>query len=209
MSVSCDKLQGPGPLRPGCEYFLFFRFFCRILPLKCWPRSSMKFYIHVWANDSPFTSTDLAVFVHWSHFKTTARRLIQVTNYRGRIPLGQEANMFLFCPFFCRVLPLKCWPRSSVRFYIRANDSQFTSTDLAVIVHLSHFKTTARRPFRVTCYRGRVPLGLEANIFLFCRFFCMILPLKCWKSSSVRFYVRANDSQFTSTDLAVFVHLSH
>jgi len=34
-SNSCDKLQGPSPLRPGSEYFLFCRFFCRILPLKC------------------------------------------------------------------------------------------------------------------------------------------------------------------------------
>src|SRR6218665_446894 len=121
MSVSSDKLQGPGPLRPGCEYFLFCRFFCRILPLKCWPRSSVKLYI--WANDSQFTWTDLAVFVHLSHFETTARRPIQVTNYNDRVPLGQEANTFLFCRFFCRILPLKCWPRRSVKFYIRANDS--------------------------------------------------------------------------------------
>src|SRR6218665_492650 len=99
----------------------------------------------------------LAVFVHWSHFKITARRLIQVTNYRGRVPLGQEANIFLFCRLFCRILPLKYWPRSSVKFYTRSNDSQFTSTDLAVIVHLSHFKTTARRPIQVTNYRADTP----------------------------------------------------
>src|SRR6218665_1808125 len=109
----------------------------------------------------------LAVFVHWSHFKITARRLIQVTNYRGRVPLGQEANIFLFYRFFYMILPLKCWSRRSVRFYIRANDSQFTPTDLAVFVHWSHFKTTARRLIQVTNYRGRVPLGQEANIFCF------------------------------------------
>src|SRR6218665_2087479 len=80
-SDSSDKLQRPSPLRPESEYFLFCRFFCRILPLKCWPRGSVKFYI--WANDSHFTSTDLVVFVHLSHFKTTARRPIQVTNYSG------------------------------------------------------------------------------------------------------------------------------
>src|SRR6218665_2741538 len=113
-SDSSDKLQEPSPLRPGSEYFLFCRFFCRILPLKRWPRSSLKFYI--WANDSQFTSTDSADFVHFSHFKTTARRQFRVTNYRGRVPLGQEANIFLFCRFFCRILPLKCWPRSSVKF---------------------------------------------------------------------------------------------
>src|SRR6218665_3916411 len=91
MSVSSDKLQGPGRLRPGCEYFLFCRFFCRILSLKCWPRSLKKLYIR--ENDSQFTSTDLAVFAHLSHFEETARRPIQVTNYRGRDPLGQEANI--------------------------------------------------------------------------------------------------------------------
>src|SRR6218665_2647224 len=80
-SDSSDKLQRLSPLRPESEYFLFCRFFCRILPLKCWPRSSVKFCIR--ANDSPFTSTDLAVFVHLSHFKTTARRPIQMTNYSG------------------------------------------------------------------------------------------------------------------------------
>src|SRR6218665_2911695 len=94
-SDSSDKLQGPSPLRPVSEYFSFCRFFCRILPLKCWPRSSVRFYIR--ANDSPFTSTDLAVFVHLSHFEITARRPNQVKNYRGRVPLGQEANIFLFC----------------------------------------------------------------------------------------------------------------
>jgi len=51
----------------------------------------VKFYIR--ANDSQFTSTDLAVFVHFSHFEETASRSIQVTNYRGRDPLGQEANI--------------------------------------------------------------------------------------------------------------------
>src|SRR6218665_69339 len=55
-SDSSDGLQGPSPLRPGSEYFLFCRFFCRILPRKYWPRSSVKFYIR--ANDSQFTSTD-------------------------------------------------------------------------------------------------------------------------------------------------------
>src|SRR6218665_844761 len=93
-SVSSEKLQGPCSLFPGSEYFLFCRFFCRILPLKCWPRSSKKFYIQ--ANDSQFTSTDLAVFVPLSHLEETARRPIQVTNYRGRVPLGQEANIFCF-----------------------------------------------------------------------------------------------------------------
>src|SRR6218665_3132128 len=125
----------------------------------------MKFYIR--ANDSHFTSTDLAVFIHLSHFKTTARRPIQMTNYRGRVPLGQESNIFLFCRFFCIILPQKCWTRRSMKVYIRANDSQFTSTDLAVFIHLSHFKSTARRPIQVTNYRGRVPLGQEANIFCF------------------------------------------
>src|SRR6218665_3088185 len=95
-SNSSDKLQMPSPLRPGSEYFLFCRFFCRILPLKCWPRSSVKFYIR--ANDSQFTSTDLAVFIHLSHLKTTTRRPIQVINYRGRVPLGPEANIFVL-PF--------------------------------------------------------------------------------------------------------------
>src|SRR6218665_3326073 len=164
-SDSSYKLQGPSPLRPGTEYF-FCRFFCRILPLKCWPRSLKKLYIR--ANDSQFTSTDLAIFVHLSHFKTRAGRPIQVTNYRGRVPLGQEANIF-FLRFFCRILPLKCWPRSSMKFYIhvRANDSPFTSTNLAVFIHWSHFKTTARRPILVTNYKGRVPLGQETNIFRF------------------------------------------
>src|SRR6218665_159701 len=69
-SDSSDKLQRPSPLRPESEYFLFCRFFCRIMQLKCWPRSSMKFYIR--ANDSPFTSTDLAVFVQLSHIEETA-----------------------------------------------------------------------------------------------------------------------------------------
>src|SRR6218665_2383669 len=164
-SDSSDKLQRPSPLSPESQYLLFCRFFCRILPLKCWPRSSMKFYIR--AKDSPFTSTDLAVFVHLSHFEETARRPIQVTTNRGRVPLGQEANIFLFCPFFCRILQLKCWSRSSMKFYIRANVSPFTSTDLAVFVHLSHFKTKARRPIQVTNYSGRVPLGQKANIYCF------------------------------------------
>src|SRR6218665_412633 len=97
-SVSRDKLQGPGPLTPRSEYFLLCRFFCRILPLKCSPRSSVKFYIR--ANDSQFTSTDLAVFVHSSHFEETARRPLQVTNYRDRVPLGKEANIFCFAVSF-------------------------------------------------------------------------------------------------------------
>src|SRR6218665_2697631 len=125
----------------------------------------MKFYIG--AHDSQFTSTALAVFIHLSHFEGTARRPIQVTNYRGRVPLGPEANIFLFCRVHCRILPLKCWPRSSVKFYIRANDSQITSTDLAVFVQLNHFEETARRPIRVTHFRGRVPLGQEASIIRF------------------------------------------
>src|SRR6218665_218481 len=116
-SDSSDKLQGPIPLRPGSEYFLFCRFFCRILPLKCWPRSSVKFSIL--ANDSQFTSTDLAVFVHLSHFKTTTRRPIQAPNYRGRVPRRTGCEYILFCRFICRILPLKCWPRSSVKLYIR------------------------------------------------------------------------------------------
>jgi len=58
----------------------------------------VKFYIR--ANNSQFTSSDLAVFVHLSHFKTTARRLIQVINYRGRVPLDQEANIFCFAVSF-------------------------------------------------------------------------------------------------------------
>src|SRR6218665_151309 len=113
-SDSSDKLQRPSPLRPESEYFLLCRFFCIILDLKCWPRSSKKFYIR--AYDSLFTSTDLAVFVHLSHFEETVRRPIQVTNYRSRVPLGQEANSFCFA-LFCRILPLKCWPRSSVKLY--------------------------------------------------------------------------------------------
>src|SRR6218665_1098668 len=164
-SDSSNKLQGPSPLRPGSEYFLFCRFFCRILPLKSWPRSTVKFYIR--ANDSQFASTDLAVFVHLSHFKTTTRRPIQAPNYRGRVPRRPGSEYFLFCRFFCRILQLKSWPRSSVKFYIRANDSQFTSTDLAVFVHFSHFKTTVRRPIQVTNFRGRVPLGHGPNIFCF------------------------------------------
>src|SRR6218665_2519821 len=151
----------------------------------------------------------LAVFVHWSHFKITARRLIQVTNYRGRVPLGQEANIFLFCRFFCRILPLKYCPRSSVRFYIRANDSQFTSTDLAVFVHLSHFKNHGKTSDSSDKLQGPSPLTPGSEYFLFCRFFSRILPLKCWPRSSVRFYIRVNFSHFTPTDLAVFVHLSH
>src|SRR6218665_1958882 len=98
MSDSSDKLQGPSPLRPGSEYYSFCRFLCRILPLKSWPRSSVKFYIR--ANDSQFTSTDLAVIVHKSHFKTTARRPLRVTNYRERVPLGQDANIFCFAVSF-------------------------------------------------------------------------------------------------------------
>src|SRR6218665_2172183 len=97
-SVSSEELQGPGSLCPGSEYYSFCRFFCRILPLKSWPRSSVKFYIR--ANDNQFTSTDLAVFIHLNHFITTARRPIQVTNYRGRVPLGQEANIFCFAVSF-------------------------------------------------------------------------------------------------------------
>src|SRR6218665_2906414 len=96
-SDSSEKLQVPSPLRPGSEYFLFCRFFCRILPLKCWPRSSVKFYIR--ANDSQFRSTDLAVFVQLSHFEETARRPIQVTNYSGRVPLGQESNICCYAAF--------------------------------------------------------------------------------------------------------------
>src|SRR6218665_3305799 len=80
-SDSSEKLQRPSPLRPESEYFLFCRFICTILQLKCWPRSSKKFYIR--AYDRLFTSTDLAVFVHLSHFRTMARRPIQVTNYSG------------------------------------------------------------------------------------------------------------------------------
>jgi len=136
----------------------------------CRRRSSEKFYIR--ANDSHFTSTDLAVFVHLSHFKTTARRPIQVTNYRDRVPLGQEANIFCFALSFVEYFRR----RSSVKFYIRANDSHFTSTDLAVFVQLSHFKTTARRPIQVTDYRGRVPLGQEANIFCFAVSFVRYCP---------------------------------
>src|SRR6218665_3942815 len=97
-SYSSDKLQGPSPFRKGSEYFLFCRFFCRILPLKCWPRSSVKFYIR--AYDSQFISTDLAVFVHLCHFEETARRPIQVKNARGPVPLGQEANIFCFAVSF-------------------------------------------------------------------------------------------------------------
>src|SRR6218665_1182729 len=97
-SDSSDKLQRPSPLRPGSEYFSFCRFFCRILPLKCWPRSSERFDIR--ANDSQFTSTDLAVFVHLSHFEKTARRPFQVPNYRGRVPLGQNKNIFCFAVSF-------------------------------------------------------------------------------------------------------------
>src|SRR6218665_1860540 len=93
-SDSSDILQGPSPLTPGSEYFSFCRFFCRILPLKCFPRSSVKFYIR--AKDSQFTSTDLAVFVHLSHLKTTARRPILVTYYRVQVPLLQDANIFRF-----------------------------------------------------------------------------------------------------------------
>src|SRR6218665_3741111 len=87
--------------------------------------------------------------------------------YRGRVFLGEEANIFLICRFFCRILPLKYWDRSSVKLYIRANDSQFTSTDLADFVHLRRFEETARRPIQVTNYRSRVPLGQEANSFCF------------------------------------------
>src|SRR6218665_361130 len=82
-AVSSEKLQGPCSLWPGSEDYSFCRFFCRILPLKSWPRSSVKFYI--WANDSQFTSTDLAIFIHLSQFEETARRPIQVTNYWDRV----------------------------------------------------------------------------------------------------------------------------
>src|SRR6218665_1152176 len=98
MSDSIDKLQGPSPRRPGCEYFLFCRYRCRILPLNFWPRSSVNFYIR--ANDSQFTSTDLTVFVNLSHFKTTARRPFRVTNFRGRVPLGHGPNIFCFAVSF-------------------------------------------------------------------------------------------------------------
>src|SRR6218665_898275 len=93
-----DTFQGPGSPRSGSEYFLFCRFLCRILPTKCCPRGSAKFYIR--AHDSQFTSTDLAAFVHLSHFKTTARRPLRVTHFRGRVPLGQEANIFCFAVSF-------------------------------------------------------------------------------------------------------------
>jgi len=63
-----------------------------------------------------------------------------------------------------------------VKFYIWANDSQFTSNDLAVFVHLSHFEETARRPTQVTTNRGRVPLGQEANIFCFAFSFVEYCP---------------------------------
>src|SRR6218665_297959 len=135
----------------------------------------------------------MAVLVHLSHFKTTARRPIHVRNYRCRVPWARKRVLFVL-PFFCRILPLKSWPRSSVKFYIRANDSQFTSTDLAVFIHLSHFKETARRPIQVTNYSGRVPLGQESNIFLLCRVLCRILLLKCWPRGSVKFFILANDS---------------
>src|SRR6218665_3773735 len=98
MSDSSDKIQQPGPIRQGCKYFLFCCLFRRILPLKCWPRSSVKLYIR--ANDSQLTSTDLAAFVHLSHFEETARRPIQVTNYRNRVPLGQEVNILRFAVSF-------------------------------------------------------------------------------------------------------------
>src|SRR6218665_2975779 len=91
------QTTGPRPLRPGSEYFLFCPFLCRILLLKCWPRSSVKFYTR--ANDSQFTSTDLSVFVHLSHFEETAKRPIQVTSNRGRAPLRQEANIFFALSF--------------------------------------------------------------------------------------------------------------
>src|SRR6218665_668004 len=93
-SDSSDKLQGPSPFRKGSEYFLFCRFFCRILSLKCWPRSSVKFCIR--ASDSQFKLTNLAVFVHLSHFEETARHPIQVKNDMGPVPLGQKANIFCF-----------------------------------------------------------------------------------------------------------------
>jgi len=86
---------------------------------------------------------------------------------QGPSPLRSGSEYFLFCPFFCRIFPLKCFPGSSVKVYIRANDSLFTSTDFAVFVHLSHFEETARRQIQVTHYSGRVPLGQEANIFCF------------------------------------------
>src|SRR6218665_1132834 len=83
-SDSSDKLQWPSPLRPRSEYLLFCTFLCGILPPNCWPGSSLKVYIR--ANDSPFTSTNLAAFVHLSHFEETARRSIQVITKRGRVP---------------------------------------------------------------------------------------------------------------------------
>src|SRR6218665_1845588 len=89
-------MTGAESLRPGSEYYLFCRFFCRIFPLKCWPRCSVTFYIR--AIDSQFTSTDLAVFDHLSQFKTTARRPIQVTNDRGRVP---SQSALEFCPIHC------------------------------------------------------------------------------------------------------------
>src|SRR6218665_1373890 len=100
----------------------------------------------------------------------------------------------MFCRVLCRILALKCWPRSSVKCYIRANDSQITSTDLAVFVQLSHFEETARRPIQVTNYRSQVPLRPGIEYFLFCRVLCRILPLKCWPRSSVKFFIPANDS---------------
>jgi len=163
-SYSSDKLQGPSPFRKGSEYFLFCRFFWRILPLKCWPRSSVKFYIR--ANDSQFISTDLAVFVHLSRFEETARRPIQVKNYRGRVPLEKEANIFCFAVSFVEYCSWNAGLEAQWNF-VYGHLNPVTSTDLAVLVHLSHFEETARRPIQVTNYRGRVPLGKEANIFCF------------------------------------------
>jgi len=194
-SDSSDKLQEPRPLRPGSEYFLFCRFFGRILPLKRWPRSSEKFYIR--ANDSPFTSTDLAVFVHLNHFEETARRPTQVTTNRGRVPLGQEANIFCFALSFLEYCPWNVGQEAQRNFIY----GQTTDSSHRLIWRFSSTWVTSKPrqdvPFKWQI-TGPRPLRPGIDYFFFCRFFCRILPLKCWPWGSVKFYIRANDSPFTS-----------
>ena len=102
----------------------------------------------------------------WNPREITKIRLLSSPSFYAFRPI----YLFCICVFTVRVI--EDGVNSSqdfihVKFYIRANDSQFTPTDLAVFVHLSHFKTTARHPIQVINHRGRVPIGQESSIIGF------------------------------------------
>jgi len=152
----------------------------------------MKFYIR--ANDSQFTSTALAVFIHLSHFEETTRRPIQVTNYRSRDPLGPEANIFCFAVSFVEYCRWNVGLEAQWNFIY----GQTTASSHRLIWRSSSNWVTSKKRqdvrFKWQITGAKSPLGQESNIFLFCRVLCRILPLKCWPRGSVKFFIRANDS---------------